>query len=82
MADPSVPLDERALYFSHHVFHQLTYTRTAAMCRDDARKARAAIRYSDHPLLCLARAAWWEALADRITADSAATVALSQAGPA
>lgn len=45
----------------------MIHTRDAAACAREADAARAASATSQKPLLCLARAAWWAAVADRNT---------------
>lgn len=71
MVNPRVPLTERSLQFRGHLFRDMTRTREAWTCRDEARKARTAATTSANPLLCLARAVWWEAVADRVDTDNA-----------
>lgn len=75
MADPTVPLTERSLQFAGHLFRDMTRNREARACRNEARKARNAATTSTHPLLCLARAVWWDAVADRVDADKATAAA-------
>ncbi|MGH3902690.1 MAG: hypothetical protein ACRDTE_00565 [Pseudonocardiaceae bacterium] len=64
MIDPMVPLTGRSLRFAGGVFQDMARTRDAAACRE-AGAARPAAATSPDPLLCLARAAWWAAVADR-----------------
>ena len=84
MADPPVPLTERSLQFAVHLFRDMTRNREARTCRIEARKARDAARTSAQPLLCVARAVWWEAVADHVDAGKAGTAdgATTSKGPA
>lgn len=74
MVDPTVPLTERSLQFAVHMFRDMTRTREARTCRNEARKARNAARTSTHQLLCLARAVWWDAVADHVDTDNPTAV--------
>ncbi|MGH3903915.1 MAG: hypothetical protein ACRDTE_06985 [Pseudonocardiaceae bacterium] len=74
MADPRVPLTERSLQFAGHMFRDMTRNRAVWTCRNEARKARNAAKTSTHPLLCLARAVWWDAVADHVDTDKATNV--------
>lgn len=65
MGDPAVPLTARSLRFAAGMFQDVAHTRDAAACAREASAARAAAMTSRNPLLCLARAAWWAAVADR-----------------
>ncbi|MGH3906013.1 MAG: hypothetical protein ACRDTE_17805 [Pseudonocardiaceae bacterium] len=67
-----VPLSERSLGFGAGMFQDMTFTRMPEQCRSDAQRSRAVAATSAHPLLCIARAAWWEAVAARIDAEHAA----------
>ncbi|MGH8883422.1 MAG: hypothetical protein ACRD0P_39785 [Stackebrandtia sp.] len=70
MGDPIVPLTERSLQFTGHTFRDMARTRDAETCRSEARKARQSATTSTHPLLCLARAVWWDAVADHADTDN------------
>ncbi|MGH3813421.1 MAG: hypothetical protein ACRDUV_13365 [Pseudonocardiaceae bacterium] len=65
MIDPMVPLTGRSLRFAAGVFQDMTRSRDAAACAREVGASRAAAATSPDPLLCLARAAWWAAVADR-----------------
>ncbi len=69
MIDPMVPLAGRSLRFAVGMFPDMVHTRDAATCAREASAARAGADTSQHPLLCLARAAWWAAVADRRAAS-------------
>ncbi|MGH4023857.1 MAG: hypothetical protein ACRDRV_04650 [Pseudonocardiaceae bacterium] len=62
----TVPLAERSLRLAVGTFADMAFTRDARQCRADAQVSRAQAVISAHPLLCLARAAWWEAVAARV----------------
>jgi hypothetical protein len=68
MSDPTVPLTGRSLRFAAGMFQDISRIRDAAACAREAGAARAAAATSQAPLLCLARAAWWAAVADRCAA--------------
>ncbi|MGH3905724.1 MAG: hypothetical protein ACRDTE_16300 [Pseudonocardiaceae bacterium] len=69
MSDPMVPLARRSLRFTVGMFADMAHTRDVATCAREACAARVAAATSQHPLLCLARAAWWAAVADQRTAS-------------
>ncbi len=52
----------------------MAHTRDAPTCAREAGAARAAAATSQTPLLCLARAAWWAAVADRRAASGLSEV--------
>ncbi|MCA1674219.1 MAG: hypothetical protein LC799_19185 [Actinobacteria bacterium] len=64
MVDQRTPLDERSLRFAVGMFQGTANAVDAQTCEHSARAARGAAATSDHPLLCVARAAWWAAVAD------------------
>ena len=68
----AVPLAGRSLRFENGMFADITFTRSAQQCRDDAQRSREQAATSAHPLLCIARAAWWEAAADQVSAAAVA----------
>ncbi|MGH4025180.1 MAG: hypothetical protein ACRDRV_11435 [Pseudonocardiaceae bacterium] len=65
MIDSRVPLAGRSLRFAPGVFSDMARARDTAACAREAHAARQAAATSANPLLCLARAAWWAAVADR-----------------
>ncbi|MGH3907132.1 MAG: hypothetical protein ACRDTE_23595 [Pseudonocardiaceae bacterium] len=65
MSESRVPLTGRSLRFAAGMFQDMARTRDAAACAREASAARAAAATSRNPLLCLSRAAWWAAVADR-----------------
>lgn len=71
MIDPAmVPLAWRSLRFPVGLFSGATTAGKVATYRHNAQANRVAARTSAAPLLCLARAAWWEAAADAAAARS------------
>ncbi len=80
MIDSSVPLTGRSLRFAAGMFPDMACTRDAVACAREAGAARAAAATSGNPLLCLARAAWWAAVADRRVASDVSEVSGVSAG--
>jgi hypothetical protein len=64
----TAPIAGRSLQFRVGMFHDMTVTRDAQQCRDSAWTSRQQASTSAQPLLCLARAAWWETVAARVDA--------------
>ncbi|MGH4025184.1 MAG: hypothetical protein ACRDRV_11455 [Pseudonocardiaceae bacterium] len=72
MIDSRVSLAGRSLRFAPGMFSDLARSRDTVACAREAHAAREAAATSANPLLCLARAAWWAAVADRRAASQAA----------
>ena len=72
MIDSRVPLAGRSLRFAPGMFSDMARSRDTAACTREAHAARTAATTSANPLLCLARAAWWTAVADRRAVSQAA----------
>lgn len=69
MVDPkTVPLAERSLRFPDGQFRGTTQAGNVEVYRHHTRVNREVAATSAHPLLCVARAAWWAAAADAAAA--------------